>query len=63
MMNPIVKTALKVGAGIAINAVVGYVVMASAGSVDVQGVAEAAKDFAKKANVPLGLPTFKKLKG
>jgi hypothetical protein len=62
-MKPIVKAALKVGAGIAINAVVGYVVMASAGSVDVKEVAEAAKDFAKKAHVPLGLPTFKKLKG
>lgn len=59
MMNPILKTALKIGAGIAINAAVGYVVMTTGGVVDPKAVVKVAKQVGEKLN----LPAPKEIKG
>lgn len=59
MMNPILKTALKIGAGIAINAAVGYVVMTTGGVVDPKAVVKVAKQVGAKLN----LPAPKEIKG
>lgn len=59
MMNPILKTALKIGAGIAINAAVGYVVMTTGGVVDPKAVVKVAKQVGEK----LKLPAPKEIKG
>ena len=47
-MNKALKIALKVGASIAINAAVGYVVMGKGGALDPKDVVKVAKNAKKK---------------
>lgn len=53
-MNKIAKTALKIGAGVIINAAVGYVVMSTGGAVDPKNVVRVAREAVQKVNKCLG---------